>query len=583
MSTYDLVIRNGEIFDGAGKPGFVGDIAIAGDRLRAVGKVDGVGREEIDAEGAIVTPGFIDVHTHYDGQASWETRMSPSSNHGVTTAVMGNCGVGFAPCRPHQREMLVELMEGVEDIPEVVMTAGLPWNWETFPEYLDALGVRRLDIDVAAQVPHSALRVYVMGARGAEREAPTSEDLAQMRRLTAEAIRAGAFGVTTSRNLLHRTRAGALAPSLHSEEAELLALAQGLRDAEAGVYQMIPDIVGDVRTEFGLMRRIAETAGRPLSFTLLQMPTGDPGAWRVALDLLDESNEAGVSIKAQVFPRPVGVLFGLDLSFHPFSLHPSYQKIANLSLAERVRALRDPGFKARLLAEKPEHTNPVFVKTVEAFRFGYEMSDPPNYQPEPSDMIERRAERMGVSVEELGYELILKDDGRNIIYLPGANYRDANLDAVGEMLAHPRTLLALGDGGAHYGMICDAAYTTYYLQNWVRDAAEDTRVPLSTAVRALTDTPARALGLCDRGRLAPGYKADINIIDLKALKLHRPSIAYDLPAGGRRLRQSADGYLATIKSGVVTYRDGAHTGALPGRLIRRFETAAHGPAAAAMA
>ena len=574
MSTYDLVIRNGEIFDGAGGPGLLGDIAVTGDRLEAIGRFEGSGREEIDAKGALVTPGFVDVHTHYDGQASWETRMSPSSNHGVTTAVMGNCGVGFAPCRPHQREMLVELMEGVEDIPEVVMTAGLPWNWETFPEYLDALSERRLDIDVAAQVPHSALRVYVMGERGAEREAPTSQDLAQMRALTADAIRAGAFGVTTSRNLLHRTRAGALAPSLHSEEAELLALAQGLRDAKAGVYQMIPDIIGDMRGEFALMRRIAETAGQPLSFTLLQMPSGDPDAWRVALDLLDESNQAGVSIKAQVFPRPVGVLFGLDLSFHPFSFHPSYQKIAHLPLAERVRALRTPGFKEQLLAEKPEHTNPVFLKTVEAFRFGYEMTDPPNYEPQTDDMTERRAARMGVSVEELGYELILKDDGRNIIYLPGANYRDGNLNAVHEMLAHPRTVLALGDGGAHYGMICDAAYTTYYLQNWVRDADPDKRIPLAQAVQALTDAPARALGLRDRGRLARGYKADINIIDLQALKLHRPSIAYDLPAGGRRLRQIADGYLATIKSGVVTYRDGEHTGALPGRLVRHFETSA---------
>lgn len=571
MTAYDLVIRHGQIHDGSGGPGFVGDIAITGDRIAAVGRVDGAGALEIDADGKVVTPGFVDVHTHYDGQATWETRMAPSSNHGVTTVVMGNCGVGFAPCRPHQRDMLIELMEGVEDIPEVVMAAGLPWNWQTFPEYLDALSERRLDIDIAAQIPHSALRVYVMGDRGARREAPTAGDLQAMTALTSEAVRAGALGVSTSRNLLHRTRAGELAPSLHSEEEELLALAQGLRDANAGVYQLIPDIVGDIRHEFGLMRRIAERAGRPLSFTLLQMPSGEPGAWRVALDLLDQANAAGVSMKAQVFPRPVGVLFGLDLSFHPFCLHPSYQKIAHLPLAERVKAMRDPHMRAQLLSEGPEHTNPVFVKTVEAFRFGYEMTDPPNYQPDLDDMIERRAQRAGLSVEEFAYDLILKDEGRAIIYMPGANYRDGNLDAAREMFEHPRSVLALGDGGAHYGMICDAAYTTYFLQNWVRDGK--TQLDLGKAVRALTDTPARAVGLSDRGRLAPGYKADVNVIDLADLKLHRPSVVYDLPAGGRRLRQLADGYAVTIKSGVVTYSDGAHTGALPGRLVRRQEAA----------
>lgn len=568
MAAYDLVIRDGEIHDGSGRAGFTGDIAIKDGRIAAIGEITGVGHEEIDANGRLVTPGFIDIHTHYDGQATWESRMAPSSNHGVTSAVMGNCGVGFAPCRPHQRDMLIELMEGVEDIPEVVMATGLPWNWETFPEYMDALEARQLDIDVAAQAPHSALRVYVMGERGARREAPTADDLARLRQLTTEAVRAGALGVSTSRHLLHRTRAGALAPSLHSEEAELKALALGLRDAGAGVFQIIPDIIGDMRREFALMRRLAETAERPLSFTLLQMPTGDPEAWRTALALLKQANDDGLAMKAQVFPRPVGVLLGLDLSFHPFSLHPSYRPIAHLSLAERVKALRDPALKARLLSEEPQDTNPVSVKTVNAFRFGYLMGDPPNYEPAPGDMIQARAERLGLGAHEYVYDLLLGDEGRAIIYMPGANYRDGNLDAARAMAADPHTVIGLGDGGAHYGTICDASFTTFYLQNWVRDARAEQAVPLSRAIRALTADPARALGLCDRGLLAPGYKADVNIIDLSALRLHAPRVAYDLPAGGRRLRQGADGYVATVKSGAVTYRDGEPTGALPGRLIR---------------
>ncbi|MGE0741208.1 MAG: amidohydrolase family protein [Hyphomonadaceae bacterium] len=573
MSAYDLVIRNGEVHDGTGGDARSADVAVKDGRIVAVGKVTGSGAEEVDAAGQLVTPGFVDVHTHYDGQATWETRMSPSSNHGVTTVVMGNCGVGFAPCRPHQRDMLVELMEGVEDIPEVVMTSGLPWNWETFPEYLNALSARQLDIDIAAQVPHSALRVYVMGERGAQREPPTSQDLEQMQALTAEAVRAGALGVSTSRNLLHRTRAGELAPSLHSEEEELLALARGLRDAKAGVYQIIPDIVGDMTAEFGLMRRIAETSGRPLSFSLLQMPTGDPGAWRRALDLLSDANNDGVPMKAQVFPRPVGIMYGLDLSFHPFCLHPSYRPIEHLPLAERVRAMRDPQMRAQLLSEQAEDQNPVFVKTANAFRFAYPMGDPPNYEPDPADMIENRARELGVSPYEYVYDLLLENEGRAILYLPGANYRDGNLDAARAMAANDHTILGLGDGGAHYGMICDASFTTYYLQNWVRDGRPGKDVPLNRAIQALSDEPARALGFADRGRLAPGYKADINVIDFARLKLHTPSIAYDLPAGGRRLRQEADGYAVTVKDGAITYRDGKHTGALPGRLVRGAQAA----------
>jgi N-acyl-D-amino-acid deacylase len=573
MAHYDLIIRGGEIHDGLGGPALIGDVAILDGRIAAVGQVDGSATEEIDATGKLVTPGFIDIHTHYDGQATWENRMAPSSNHGVTSVVMGNCGVGFAPCRPQQHEMLVELMEGVEDIPEVVMTEGLPWNWETFPQYLDALDQRPLDIDVAAQLPHSALRVFVMGERGARKEAPTTDDLAEMRRLTAEAIRAGALGVTTSRNLLHRTKAGDLAPSLHSEEDELLALASGLKDAGAGVYQIIPDIIGDATDEFGIMRRIAEEAGRPLSFSLLQMPTGDPQAWRKSLRLLDVANADGVKMRAQVFPRPVGMLYGLDLSFHPFSLHPSFRPLLNLSLAEKVEAMKDPELRQRLLMEEPEDTNPVSIKTVNNFRFSYLMGNPPNYEPDLEDQIERQAHLRNMTVNEYAYDLLMQDEGRAIFFLPGANYREGNLNAAREMVSHPHTVLGLGDGGAHYGMICDASFPTFYLQTWVRDALPEHKVQLPRAIRALTHEPAMTVGLADRGQLAVGFKADVNVIEMDRLKLHRPTVVRDLPAGGKRLRQEADGYVATVVGGQVTYRDGVHTGALPGKLVRGAQSA----------
>ena len=568
MADFDLIIRGGTVHDGLGGAPRIVDIAVKDGRIAAMGAVSGSATEVISAAGLIVTPGFVDVHTHYDGQATWENRLAPSSGHGVTSVVMGNCGVGFAPCKPEQRDILVKVMEGVEDVPEVVMTEGLPWNWETFPQYLDALAARRFDVDVAAQLPHSALRVFVMGERAAGHEPPSADDLAQMRRLTTEAIRAGALGVSTSRNMLHRTKAGELAPSLFSEEDELAALAEGLKDAGRGVFQIIPAPMGDARSEFALMRRLAERSGRPLSYTLIQMPAGDPDAWRQSLEALSAAAKDGLQMRAQVAPRPVGMFYGLDLSFHPFAFHPSYKKIAHLPRTERVARMQDPHFRAQLLSEQPEDTNTVNVKTVKSFQYAYVWGEDANYEPELADRIDQRAKAAGLSVEEYAYDLLLANDGKAIFYQPGANYRERNLDAVREMLGHPQSVVGLADGGAHYGMICDASFPTYFLARWARDASEAQRIALPQAIAALTSEPATLAGLNDRGRLAVGLKADINVIDLSRLKVHVPSVVYDLPAGGRRMRQLADGYVATIVSGKVTYRNGEHTGELPGRLIR---------------
>lgn len=567
---YDLIIRNGVIVDGSGKPAFTGDVAVSSGKIAAVGKVEGSAKQEIDADGKLVTPGFVDIHTHFDGQATWENRMSPSSNHGVTTVLMGNCGVGFAPCRPHQRDMLVKLMEGVEDIPEVVMVDGLPWNWETFPDYLDALEKRELDVDVATQVPHSAVRIFVMGERAARHEPPTAEDLEQMRALVKEAIEAGAFGVTTSRNMMHRTRAGELAPSLYSEFDELCALMDGLVEANAGVFQMIPAPSNDAGEEFALLRGLAEHGKRPVSFTLLDVPNQPGPGWRAMLRGLEQARQDGLQMRGQVAPRPVGMFYGLDLSLHAFSSHPSYKTIAGLPLSERVAKMRDPQFRSQLLSESPEDSNPVTLALIDAFRATSEWEDGrPNYEPDRASRMEARAQAAGLSLHEYAYDRLLQDDGRRMFYLPAANYTEGNLSAVREMLGHPDTVMALADGGAHYGLICDSSFPTYFLQRWARDAAEHERIELPKAIAELTSKTAATVGLTDRGLLAPGMKADINVIDFDRLQLRVPEIVYDLPAGGKRMLQKVDGIVATIVNGRITYRNGEHTGELPGRLVRR--------------
>lgn len=568
MTSYDVIIRNGLIYDGTGGEPFTGDVAVRGSRIVAVGDVEGDAETIVDADGKIVTPGFVDIHTHYDGQVTWSQRLSASSEHGVTTVVMGNCGVGFAPCRPADRSALVTLMEGVEDIPQVVMEAGLPWNWTTFGDYLDALADRRFDVDVAAQLPHSALRVFVMGKRGSEQAPPTAEDLNEMRRLTAEAMRAGAIGVSTSRSLIHRTKAGEPAPSLLSEEDELEALALGLADAGGGVFQIIPNPGNDAIAEFDLIERLARTAGRPLSFSLLQARDQPVDDWSAVLARTAQANADGLSIRAQVAPRPVGILYGLELSFHAFAFHPSFRVIEDKPLNEKVAIMRDPAFRRQLLSEVPECTNPVSLKTVQDFGFSFPLGDPACYEPASELRLDRQAAAKGVPPYELAYDQLLEREGRALFYLPVANFVGGDFGAIHGMLVHPDTIVGLADGGAHYGVICDSSFPTYYLLRWSRDAPDEQRIALPDAIAALTSQTAEAAGLADRGRIAPGMKADINVIDLEALYMHAPEVVRDLPAGGRRLHQRADGYDATMVSGRFTYRDGKATAELPGRLVR---------------
>jgi len=568
MPDYDLIIRGGKIYDGSGGEPFLADIAINGGVIVAVGDVEGSGREEIDASDRIVTPGFVDVHTHYDGQITWENRLAPSSDHGVTTVVMGNCGVGFAPSRPEHRKLMIKLMEGVEDIPEVVMAEGVPFNWETFPEYLDALEQRESDIDFAAQLPHSPLRVYVMGERGANLEPPTQEDLAEMRRLTAEAIEAGALGVTTSRSYAHQFRDGRPAPSVKSEDQEVLALAQGLRDAGKGVFQMVPSYDVTATERMDLLDDIARTSGRPVSFTFMQTPVGE-GDWQEMVSRLERSKEQGLEVRGQIIPRPTGALLGLELSMHPFSFNPSFREIEHLPLEEKVERMRDPAFRKKLIAEEPTDPQAFFVYVISDLDSMFVLGNPPNYNPRSDESIGARARAMGVDPRELIYDALLQRDGREVLYRPLGNSEGDKFESSGRNLVrNDRTFPALGDGGAHYSMICDAAYTTYFLTYWVRDARDDKKIELPYAVRKLTYEPSYAVGLHDRGLIRPGYKADLNVIDMERLHLYAPHVVYNLPTGGRRLQQRADGYDATIVSGVVTYRNGRSTGALPGRLVR---------------
>lgn len=571
MATHDLVIRGGQIFDGTGNAPVEGDIAVDNGYIKVVGAIAGTGREEIDARGQIVTPGVVDIHTHYDGQVTWGDRLTPSSLHGVTTAVMGNCGVGFAPCREGDRDRLIRLMEGVEDIPFPVLAEGLPWNWESFPDYLDSLSQRAFDVDFAAQLPHAALRVYVMGERGANREDASESEIAQMAALAKQAVEAGALGFSTSRTLNHRTSDGQPTPTLTASEAELTGIAMALSEAGKGVLQFVSDF-DDPEKEAAMLRRIVERSGRPLSVSLAQANVA-PDGWRALLSAIEAAADDGLPMRAQVCGRPVGVLLGLELTLNPFSACPLYQTIRDEPFDVRLAALRDRDFRARLLEDEPASDNPFVKAVLRNFGQMFVLGDPPDYEPTADKTLASIAAARGVSPQEAALDLMLEGDGRGMLYFPFLNYADGSLDPSFEMLKSAHTVPGLSDGGAHVGMICDGSFPTTMLTHWTRDRTRGERFPVEWIVRRQCRDTAEAVGLYDRGLIAPGYRADLNVIDYDNLTLHAPEVAHDLPAGGRRLVQRASGYTATIVAGQIISRNGEPTGARPGRLVRGARSA----------
>ena len=569
---YDLIIRGGTLVDGSGDEPRKGDVAIQDGVICAVGTVDGEARQEIDASGMAVTPGFVDIHTHYDGQVTWDPHLTPSCWHGVTTVVFGNCGVGFAPVRPDHHDYLISLMESVEDIPGTALAEGIQWDWETFPEYMDALDKLSLGMDVAAQVPHGAIRTYVMGERGANNEPATPKDIAAMADLVREGIEAGALGFSTSRTIVHKAASGDPMPGTFAAEDELFGIGRVLGELGQGLFELAPvgaageDVIG-AREEMDWMRRLSAEIGRPVSFAILQVDA-DPNLWR---EILDESQQAlaeGADLYPQVAGRPFGMLIGHQCEYHPFRERPSYEALMSLPFEERVVELRRPEVRQAILSEKVEHADPMAAYIMSSFGKLFPLGDPLDYEPTPDQSIAAIAEREGRSPEEVLYDRMLDQDGRELILFPLLNYSDGNCDPIYEMIHHPRAALGLGDGGAHCGIICDASITTFMLSHWVRDRKRGPKIPVELAVRRMTRDTAELYGLCDRGLLKPGYKADVNVIDLEEVSLHLPTMQFDLPAGGRRLLQRADGYRYTIVSGQVTMQDGEPTGALPGGLIR---------------
>ncbi|SDB19617.1 N-acyl-D-amino-acid deacylase family protein [Belnapia rosea] len=560
----DLVIRGGTIVDGTGKPGFAADLAVSGGRITAIGPDLPPGRKEIDATGRLVTPGFVDIHTHYDGQAVWDSHLAPSAIHGVTTAVMGNCGVGFAPVHPGQEMKLIELMEGVEDIPAPVLSQGLNFTWESFSQYLAVLEGKPRDIDICALVPHAAVRVYVMGERALALEPANQADIAAMRQIVAEAVRAGAFGFSTSRTISHKTLAGDPTPTLRAQEDELTGIAMALKEVGAGFLEVVSDFnLPDAATEFAMLRRVVEACGRPMVFSLTQRHDRTE-VWKELLALSNKAAAEGVSMRPVFPPRPIGILMGLLGSQNPFSGAPSYKALAHLPVPERVAAMRDPATRARILGEDRIAGSNFPLITRLSFERMFPFGDPPDYAPPRETSVAAEAARQGSSPEEVAYDMLLANEGRNFLFCPLTNYADYTLEASAELLRHPNTIVGLSDGGAHVGFISDGSFPTFLLSYWGKQRG----VPIEELIRRQTSDTAHAACLSDRGVLKPGMRADINVIDLDELALDRPGMLYDLPAGGRRLMQRARGYDATIVAGEVTYRRGEATGALPGKLVR---------------
>lgn len=576
MAYYDLIIRGGTIVDGSGADRFTADVAIKDGLIAGIGAIDGEATREIDAQGKIVAPGFVDIHTHYDGQATWDQEMAPSSWHGVTTVVMGNCGVGFAPAKPDRHEWLISLMEGVEDIPGTALAEGITWDWETFPEYLDALEQLPRTVDVATHVPHGAVRAYVLGDREQPGAVPTEEDIAEMSRIVEEGVRAGALGFSTSRTVLHKSVEGELVPGTTATAEELVAIGHAMGRAKSAgghaVFEMASDLQRDWN-EFEWMGQLSREAGVPVTFAALQS---------IAKELtLDEQigqmraeNDNGANIVAQIALRGNGIIMAWQGTVNPFVYRPSWQAIKDLPWAEQKAKLLDPAFKAQLLSEAndyseaPQDILPVVMVVTQGWALQYEMDPDFDYEPGPEASVNARAVAAGIDPQEYAYDMLCREDGSGFIYLPILNYADGNLDFIHPLQHADDTVNSLSDGGAHCGTICDAASPTFMLEHWVKNRKRGERITLENAIKRQCRDTAVLYGLEDRGLIAPGYLADINVIDMDAIKLGRPWLAFDLPAGGKRLLQKADGYVATIKGGVVTFENGAWTGAVPGGLIR---------------
>jgi N-acyl-D-aspartate/D-glutamate deacylase len=573
---HDIVIRGGTIIDGSGKAAFTGDVAIAGDRIVGVGGKQEPARREIDADGLLVTPGWVDVHTHYDGQAIWDPLLAPSCWHGVTTVMFGNCGVGFAPVRKHHRGALMDLMEGVEEIPNAVLADGLTWDWESFPDFLDALERHPRAIDIAAQAAHLPLRVYVMGDRAVRREAATPDDIAEMRRLTIEALRAGAFGFTTSRTDSHKTPDGELVPSRFADADELVGIGSALGAVGAGAFGMNSDF-DDEEFELAWMRRVAKETGRPVWF-LLTDRYEDPARWRRLLKAVHEARAEGLPFTAQIAGRPIGVMMGIGTALNPFTVRPSYKQIETLSIAEQRARLRDPDVRRQILSEKPSDAEvaklaqfrQLITKRWDKF---FVMGNPPDYEPGPEKSVAAIAAREGRTPDEVAYDYITGAEGQ-YLYFPVVNYVVGDHEPIREMLTDSGTLLGLSDGGAHCTSIVDSGLPSYMLAHWGRDRRRGPRLPLELLVKRQTSETADFFGLTDRGRLAPGLRADVNMIDFDRLLLHKPEIVHDMPANGRRFIQRVEGYEATLVAGTPIFERGEHTGALPGRLVRAGRTGA---------
>ena len=563
---FDIIIRGGIVIDGTGKNSYKADIAIIGDKIVEVGSIKGESKKEINAHNLIITPGFIDIHTHYDGQAVWDNYLKPSSLHGVTTVVMGNCGVGFAPCKKNDREKLVELMEGVEDIPSPVMHEGLNWDWETFPEYLDALDKNKRDIDVCALIPHAALRVFVMGQRAINHEKASEEDMLKMRKISSDAIKSGAFGFSTSRTISHKSCNGEYTPTLRAHESELMAIAEGLKDANGGFMEIVSDWnEPSPEEEFEVLRRIAKKSGRPIVFTCNQRHDRTE-YWNDLMRLAREVKSENLSIRPVVAPRPIGILLGLNGSQNPFSGTLTYKEIAHLSLIERLNIMKDDGIRKKILSEDPIKDSQFPLINRISYKQMYEFGSEANYAPNKNESLEVRAAKEDKTAQELAYDILIKNDGKSFIYTPLVNFASNNLDVCETMLIDRNAIMGLGDGGAHVGFILDAGFPTWLIDYWCN---KKNKFSKEETIRRLTTDTAMAAGLHDRGKIKKGFKADINILDWNNVGAGQPYIINDLPAGGKRLMQETTGIEYTIVSGNITYLKGKPTGKLPGTLVRR--------------